>query len=73
MASQFFSTTSFTINVNLTDGNAHTVALYLLAWDSTERAETITISSATAARFSARRTFPAFTPASGPSTPSLAM
>ena len=33
----------FSISTNLTDGNPHQVALYLLDWDSTARAETITV------------------------------
>jgi hypothetical protein len=37
---------SFTINVNLTDGNTHRVALYLLDWDTFSRAESITITDA---------------------------
>jgi sugar lactone lactonase YvrE len=43
IASTYYSGSSFTINVNLTDGNAHRLALYLLDWDSTSRAETISI------------------------------
>jgi hypothetical protein len=34
---------NFTIDVNLTDGNTHQVALYALDWDSTSRAETIKV------------------------------
>ncbi len=33
----------FTIDVNLTDGNAHQVALYALDWDSSARSETINV------------------------------
>jgi hypothetical protein len=29
--------------VNITDGNTHQIALYALDWDTTSRAETITI------------------------------
>jgi hypothetical protein len=43
IASTYYSSGSFKINVNLTDGNAHRVALYLLDWDSTARAETISV------------------------------
>ena len=43
IASAYYSSTSFTINLNLTDGNMHQVALYLLDWGSTTRAETISI------------------------------
>ena len=44
IASTFYSTgSSFNININLTDGNPHRIALYLLDWDSNSRAETISI------------------------------
>jgi hypothetical protein len=46
IGSQYYSYGSFTINVNLTDGNTHRVALYLLDWDTTTRSETITITDA---------------------------
>ena len=46
VASAFTSGTNFTINVNLTDGNPHRIALYLLDWDSTSRTETISIKDA---------------------------
>ncbi|QEH32853.1 hypothetical protein OJF2_13380 [Aquisphaera giovannonii] len=41
LASCWYSPTSFTIDVNLTDGQAHKVSLYLLDWDSTSRSERI--------------------------------
>ena len=31
------------IDLNLTDGNDHNVALYMLDWDTTSRAHTITV------------------------------
>ena len=43
IASTYYSGSSFDINVNLTDGNTHRIALYLLDWDSTARSETISI------------------------------
>ncbi len=43
IASTYYGGSSFSINVNLTDGNAHKVALYLLDWDGGSRAETISI------------------------------
>jgi hypothetical protein len=43
IASTYYSATGFTINVKINDGNAHTVALYLLDWDTTGRSETISI------------------------------
>jgi hypothetical protein len=47
IAAVFYSTGgSFNINANLTDGKSHRIALYLLDWDTTTRAETITIMDA---------------------------
>jgi hypothetical protein len=43
IASTYYGGPSFSINVNLTDGNTHKISLYLLDWDTTARAETITI------------------------------
>jgi hypothetical protein len=43
IGSAYYSSSSFTINVNLTDGNTHRVSLYLVDWDSMARAETISI------------------------------
>ena len=34
LAAAWYSATSFTLDVNLTDGQAHDIALYLLDWDS---------------------------------------
>jgi subtilisin family serine protease len=46
IAACWYSSTSFSINVNLTDGQAHNIALYCLDWDSSARSEQIQISDA---------------------------
>ena len=46
VAAAWYSATSFTIAVNLTDGQAHDIALYALDWDNKGRGEQIQISSA---------------------------
>ncbi|MGI9102793.1 MAG: carboxypeptidase regulatory-like domain-containing protein [Terriglobales bacterium] len=46
IAACWFSGSSFILDVNLTGGLAHQVAIYLLDWDSTVRNETITVSDA---------------------------
>ena len=46
IASGWFSTTSFTVNVDMTDGQVHDLELYFLDWDSTARAEEVTVSNA---------------------------
>lgn len=38
-----YQSKSFYINVNINDGGTHTVALYMLDWDTTTRTQTITI------------------------------
>ena len=43
IAATWYSATSFTVDVNLTDGNSHRVALYNLDWDTTARAQRIDI------------------------------
>ena len=42
-ASCWYSSSSFTIDVNLTDGKAHQVSLYAVDWDSTARSEKIEV------------------------------
>ena len=46
IAATWYSTTSFTIAVNLNDGQAHNIALYALDWDNNGRSEQIQITSA---------------------------
>jgi hypothetical protein len=60
IASCYYSTTSFNINVNLTDGNTHRIALYLLDWDSTTRSETISILDAASNTVLNTETFSSF-------------
>ena len=43
VAGVWYANTSFLVDVNLTDGNTHQIALYLLDWDSTTRTERIDI------------------------------
>jgi hypothetical protein len=43
IASTFYSSTSFSIDVNLTDGATHQVALYVLDFDNLGRTETIDV------------------------------
>jgi YVTN family beta-propeller protein len=47
IASTWYSQTSFTIDVNITDGNAHQVALYGVDWDGQGRSETIQVADGT--------------------------
>jgi hypothetical protein len=42
IAGVWYSSTSFTLDVNITDGQTYRLALYLLDWDQQVRAETIT-------------------------------
>jgi hypothetical protein len=46
IASTYFSPSNFTFNINLTDGNTHRIALYLLDWTGTTRVETISVMDA---------------------------
>ena len=46
IAATWYSSTSFTVDVDLTDGQTHDLELYFLDWDSTARSEQIQISNA---------------------------
>jgi len=46
IAACWYSYSSFTVDVNLTDGQTHDLELYFLDWDSTARGETVQISNA---------------------------
>ena len=45
VAGDWYSTTSFTVDVNLTDGQTHELELYLLDWNKAGIAETVTLSN----------------------------
>jgi len=57
-ASTWYSSSSFTFDVNITDGQTHQVALYLLNWDSQGRTETVQISDATSNKVLDTRVIP---------------
>jgi hypothetical protein len=46
IAACWYSSKSFTVDVDLTDGQVHDLELYFLDWDSTSRGELVTISNA---------------------------
>jgi hypothetical protein len=46
IASTWVSPTSFTIDINMVDGNSHRVALYCLDWDKRGRAQTVEVVNA---------------------------
>jgi hypothetical protein len=46
IAACWYSASSFTVNVDLTDGLTHDLKLYFVDWDSSRRAETVQISNA---------------------------
>jgi NPCBM/NEW2 domain len=46
VAATLYSSTSFTVHVNLSDGQVHDLELYFLGWDGASRVETVTIASA---------------------------
>jgi hypothetical protein len=47
IASAWFASSNFAIDINITDGNVHQVALYCLDFDSRGRSETISVSNPT--------------------------
>ncbi len=46
IAACWYSYTSFTVDVNLTDGQTHDLELYFVDWDTTKRSESVTLSNA---------------------------
>ena len=46
VAATWYSSGSFAIDINLTDNNPHTLALYLVDWDFAGRAESVALSDA---------------------------
>ena len=46
IASVYYASSSFTVDVNLTDGQTHQIALYCLDLDTTTRSQTISILNA---------------------------
>ncbi len=46
IAGVWYTATSFTVDLNITDGNTHQVAVYCLDWDRLGRAETVAIRDA---------------------------
>ncbi len=61
IAATWYASSSFTIDINLTDGNAHQVGLYALDWDNLGRAETISIADATSGTVLDSRSISGFT------------
>jgi hypothetical protein len=59
IASTYYSN-SFTIDVNLTDGNSHQISLYLCDWDNGGRAETISIVDASSKAVLSTQSFSSF-------------
>jgi RHS repeat-associated protein len=60
IASTYYSTTSETLHVATTDGNEHVVAFYLLDWDASRRAESVTAQTPTGTVLDAARPFGSF-------------
>lgn len=60
IASCFYSSGSFSLDINLTDGQSHQVALYMLDWDSTARAQTVQVSDAASGTILDTRTVASF-------------
>lgn len=50
VAGCLYSSSSFSIDLNLTDGRVHRVSLYLLDWEAVGRTETIQLTDATSGR-----------------------
>jgi len=60
LAAAWYNTTTFSFDVNLTDGNTHQVAVYALDWDTHARSETIAVVDANSNAVLDRRTIADF-------------
>ncbi len=61
VAATWYANQSFTVDINITDGQTHQVALYCLDWDSGGRAESIEVSDAATGAVLDTRSITAFT------------
>ena len=61
VAAVWYSATSFTVNVNLGDGQTHDLELYFLDWDSKGRGEQVQLSDAATGKVLATETISSFT------------
>src|SRR5262249_7906988 len=43
IAATWYSSTSFTVDINLTDGRTHRLGAYFLDWDTTSRSERVEV------------------------------
>jgi len=43
IASAYYAASTFSLNINLTDGNTHQISLYLLDWTKLSRVESVSI------------------------------
>ena len=60
IAATWWTTTSFTVDVNLTDGQAHDLELYFLDWDQQGRTEQVQISDASTGAVLSTQTISSF-------------
>jgi hypothetical protein len=60
IAAGWYSVSSFSVDVNLTDGQTHDLELYFLDWDGTSRNETVTIANATTGTVFSKETVSSF-------------
>ena len=61
IAACWYQATSFTVTVNLTDGQVHDLELYMVDWDNRHRAEQVQISSATTGAVLSTQSISSFT------------
>ena len=66
IAAAWYSSSSFSFDLNLTDGASHHIALYVMDWDKTGRAETVQISDSNSSSASRHRPNCSLIPAPAP-------
>ena len=60
IAAVWYNNGAFTVDVNLTDGGAHQLALYMADWDTTSRAEIVEVRDAVSNALLDARTISSF-------------
>jgi len=61
VAATWYSDSSFTVDINITDGQTHQIALYCLDWDDLERAQSVEVLDAATGAVLDSRSITAFT------------
>jgi len=60
IAGCLYSSTQFALDINLSDGNAHQIAVYMVDWDTTSRSQTLQVTDASTGAVLDTQAMPSF-------------